>query len=555
MERKIAWEKYSQEEMDKVFTFAEDYRQFLSHGKTERECVKLAVAEAKAHGYEDLNDVIAAGKTLKAGDKVYSVCMGKTLAMFQIGEEPLENGMNIVGAHIDSPRIDLKQNPLYEDNDMAMFDTHYYGGIKKYQWVALPLALYGVVAKKDGTTVDIAIGDDHGDPVFGISDLLPHLAREQMAKTAAKIIEGEDLNLLIGSIPVKGEEKEAVKKNILAILKEKYDITLERVPMDIDAILSQLSGEISTDKKDGDIDMIWINGENFKTCKENNMLYGPFAEELPNFQSYIDTDDEETNADFCFPIEGYEAPYGKAQLVMIADTAVTPDLPTNTDEFMEFCKANKGKVTYPALPDFTGSAFVRNVIYDICGYEQFMDMEADKETVKAAIEPALEYLRELNPYLWNEGKTFPKDSTALTNMYSDGEVVMDISYSAYSTATNIENGTYTETSQSFQFDKGTIGNTNYIAIAANSGNVAGAQVAINEMMDPEVQADRFTEIRTIPVVDYKKLNDTQKEAFDKVEIGKGVISQDELLSKRLPEMPSALVPIIEEIWAEEVVGK
>ena len=259
-------------------------------------------------------------------------------------------------------------------------------------------------------------------------------------------------NLLIGSIPVKGEEKEAVKKNILAILKEKYDITLERVPMDIDAILSQLSGEISTDKKDGDIDMIWINGENFKTCKENNMLYGPFAEELPNFQSYIDTDDEETNADFCFPIEGYEAPYGKAQLVMIADTAVTPDLPTNTDEFMEFCKANKGKVTYPALPDFTGSAFVRNVIYDICGYEQFMDMEADKETVKAAIEPALEYLRELNPYLWNEGKTFPKDSTALTNMYSDGEVVMDISYSAYSTATNIENGTYTETSQSFQFE-------------------------------------------------------------------------------------------------------
>ena len=224
MERKIAWEKYSQEEMEKVFTFAENYRQFLSLGKTERECVKLAVAEAKAHGYEDLQDVIASGKALKAGDKVYSVCMGKTLAMFQIGEEPLENGMNIVGAHIDSPRIDLKQNPLYEDTDMAMFDTHYYGGIKKYQWVALPLALYGVVAKKDGTTVDIAIGDDPSDPVFGISDLLPHLAREQMAKTASKIIEGEDLNLLIGSIPVKDEEKDAAKKNVLALLKEKYDI-------------------------------------------------------------------------------------------------------------------------------------------------------------------------------------------------------------------------------------------------------------------------------------------------------------------------------------------
>ena len=338
-------------------------------------------------------------------------------------------------------------------------------------------------------------------------------------------------------------------------LKEKYDITLERVPMNIEDILSQLQGEITAGKKDSDIDMIWINGENFKTCKENNMLYGPFAESLPNFQSYIDTDDEETNADFCFPIEGYEAPYGKAQLVMIADTAVTPDLPVNTDEFLEFCKANKGKVTYPALPDFTGSAFVRNIIYDICGYEQFMDMDADKETVKAAIEPALEYLRELNPYLWNEGKTFPADSTVLSNMYSDGEVVMDISYSAYSTATNIENGTYTETSQAFQFDKGTIGNTNYIAIAANSGNTAGAQVAINEMLDPEVQADRFATIRTVPVVDYNKLDDAQKEEFDKVDLGKGVISQDELLSKRLPEMPSALVPIIEEIWAEEVVGK
>lgn len=338
-------------------------------------------------------------------------------------------------------------------------------------------------------------------------------------------------------------------------MKEKYDITMERVPMNIEDVLSQLQGEITAGKKDGDIDMIWINGENFRTCKENNMLYGPFAESLPNYQTYVDGEDEENLADFCYPIEGYEAPYGKAQLVMIADTAVTPDLPASADEFMEFCKANKGKVTYPALPDFTGSAFVRNIIYDICGYEQFMDMEADKETVKEAIEPALEYLRELNPYLWNEGKTFPADSTTVSNMFSDGELVMDISYGAYSTATNIENGTYAETAQAFQFDKGTIGNTNYIAIAANSANPAGAQVAINEMLDPEVQANRFAEIRTVPVVEYDTLDDAQKEAFDSVDIGKGVIAQDELLSKRLPEMPSELVPIIEEIWLEEVVGK
>lgn len=338
-------------------------------------------------------------------------------------------------------------------------------------------------------------------------------------------------------------------------MKEKYDITMERVPMNIEDILSQLQGEITAGKKDGDIDMIWINGENFKTCKENNMLYGPFAETLPNYQTYIDGEDEENLADFCYPIEGYEAPYGKAQLVMITDTAVTDEFPANTEELMEFCKKYEGKVTYPALPDFTGSAFVRNIIYDICGYEQFMDMEADKETVKAAIEPALEYLRELNQYLWNGGTTFPADSVTVSNMFADGELVMDITYEAYAPATNIENGTYTATTQSFQFENGTIGNTNYIAIAANSANVAGAQVAINEMLDPEVQANRFSTIRTIPVVEYEKLDDAQKAAFDAVEIGEGVIPQDELLAKRLPEMPSQLVPIIEEIWAEEVVGK
>ena len=240
---------------------------------------------------------------------------------------------------------------------------------------------------------------------------------------------------------------------------------------------------------------------------------------------------------------------------MITDTKVTEGFPANTDELMDFCKKYEGKVTYPALPDFTGSAFVRNIIYDICGYEQFMDMEADKEIVKAAIEPALEYLRELNQYLRNKGTTFPADSVTVTNMFADGELVMNITYEAYDPATNIENGTYTETTQAFQFEKGTIGNTNYIAIAGNSGNTAGARVAINEMLDPEVQADHFAAIRTIPVVEYEKLDDAQKAAFDAVEIGKGVIAQDELLAKRLPEMPSQLVPIIEEIWAEEVVGK
>lgn len=339
------------------------------------------------------------------------------------------------------------------------------------------------------------------------------------------------------------------------LMKEKYDITMELVPMDIDQVLSQLSGEVQAGKEKGSIDMIWINGENFQSAKENNMLYGPFVDRLPNYNEYIDTESEDVTLDFAYPIEGFEAPYGKAQIVMIADTAVVTDLPTSTEALMEFVKKNPGKVTYPALPDFTGSAFVRNVIYDICGYEQFLTMEADKEVVKEAIEPALEYLRQLNPYLWNQGTTFPNSSTTLDNMFADGEVLLNMSYDAYGTAIKIENGTYTETTQTFQFDKGTIGNTNFMAIAVNAPNKAGAMVAINEMIFPEVQAERYDELKVLPVVDYDKLNDTQKEAFDKVDLGKGTIPQDELLEKRLPEMKAELVPIIEEIWGEEVVGK
>lgn len=354
-----------------------------------------------------------------------------------------------------------------------------------------------------------------------------------------------------------GDEKlnDWLDNKFAPVMKEKYDITMERVPMDIDQVLSQLSGEIEGGEEDGSIDMIWINGENFQSAKENNMLYGPFTDKLPNFNDYVDAESEDVTLDFAYPVEGYEAPYGKAQAVMIADTAVTPDVPKSAEALEEFVKKYPGKVTYPALPDFTGSAFVRNIIYEICGYEQFLDMEADKETMREAVEPAMEYLRGLNPYLWNEGKTFPDSSTTLDNMFADGEVVLNMTYDAYATALNIESGTYTDTTETFQFDKGTIGNTNFMAVAANSGNKAGAMVAINEMLSPEIQADRYEQLRVIPVLDNSKLSGEQKAAFDAVDLGEGVIPQDELLSKRLPEMPAELVPIIEEIWTEEVVGK
>lgn len=224
---KNLWLSYTEDQLTHLEQVTSDYKAYLDAGKTERECIREAVRMAKAAGYRDLNDVIAAGETLKTGDRVYAVCMEKTIALFQIGSESIEKGMNILGAHVDSPRIDLKQRPLYEAGEFSYFDTHYYGGVKKYQWVTLPLAIHGVIVKKDGTKAEVVIGEDETDPVFVITDLLIHLAAEQMETKAAKVIEGEKLDLLIGSMPLEGEEKEAVKANVLKLLNDKYGVEEE----------------------------------------------------------------------------------------------------------------------------------------------------------------------------------------------------------------------------------------------------------------------------------------------------------------------------------------
>ena len=253
MENKNIWSKYNAEQEVALMALNEEYKKYLDNGKTERECITETVAMAQAKGYRDLNEIIANGETLKAGDKVYAVNMKKSIALFHIGEKPMVDGMNILGAHVDSPRIDVKQNPLYEDSDFAYLDTHYYGGIKKYQWVASPLAIHGVVAKKDGSVVDVVIGEDEKDPIFCITDLLIHLAADQMGKKASVVIEGEGLDLMVGSRPLKADEdkkddkkeeemteeekaaeakkkeaaKSPVKARFLEILKEKYDMEEE----------------------------------------------------------------------------------------------------------------------------------------------------------------------------------------------------------------------------------------------------------------------------------------------------------------------------------------
>lgn len=223
MYKKNAWEKYQERQMDELMKFADEYKTFLSYGKTERLVVEETIALAEKAGFRPISEK----NELKKGDRIYAVNKDKNVALFVIGEKPLEAGLRILGAHIDSPRMDIKQNPLYEKNEMCYLDTHYYGGIKKYQWVTIPLALHGVVCKKDGTKATIAVGEDENDPVVGITDLLIHLSSSQLSKTASNVIEGEDLDVTLGSMPLKDKEKEAVKENVLRILKEKYDIEEE----------------------------------------------------------------------------------------------------------------------------------------------------------------------------------------------------------------------------------------------------------------------------------------------------------------------------------------
>ena len=268
MERKNAWQKYNDEGIKKIFDFNEGYKDFMSKCKTERECVKEVIRIAEEKGYRNLDTVIKNNETLKAGDKVYANNMDKAIALFLIGEEELQSGLKILGAHIDSPRLDLKQNPLYEDTEMALLDTHYYGGIKKYQWVTLPLAMHGVVVKKDGTKIDVVVGEDENDPVIGITDLLVHLSQTQLDKKGAKVIEGEDLNVLVGSMPLKGEEKDAVKANVLNILKEKYDFEEEDfLSAEIEIVPAGKARDYGLDRS-----MVMAYGHDDRVCSYTSLM-------------------------------------------------------------------------------------------------------------------------------------------------------------------------------------------------------------------------------------------------------------------------------------------
>lgn len=289
MERENAWKTYGKKETKELEKLNRNYMDFLSVGKTERECVTEIVRQAREAGYQSLEEVVKKGKALKAGERVYAVCMNKAVALFQMGKQPLENGLNILGAHIDSPRMDIKQNPLYESEELTYLDTHYYGGIKKYQWVTLPLAIHGVVVKTDGTTVEICLGEKEDDPVFCVTDLLIHLAGTQMEKKAAKVIEGEKLDVLVGSIPLKDTEKDAVKAGILAILKDTYGMEEEDfMSAELEVVPAGRAREMGFDRS-----MIMSYGQDDRVCSYTSLAAMLEAKSLDKTACCLLVDKEE----------------------------------------------------------------------------------------------------------------------------------------------------------------------------------------------------------------------------------------------------------------------
>lgn len=380
------------------------------------------------------------------------------------------------------------------------------------------------------------------------SDDLSNLSFEEIAEKA----KGTSVNFYGWG----GDDKrnQWIDTYVIPKVKEQYDLTVNRVPMDIDEINNLMLAE--KDSTDGNIDVVWINGENFANAKENGMLYGPFTKLLPNYNDYVDENSSSVNSDFGEPVENMEAPYGGAQFVFIYDSSKIDTPPKNAQELLELAKANPGKITYASLPDFTGSAFIRNIISDIQGYEDFMDKNLTKDQLKEMLKPTIDYLNELKAYLWNEGKSYPPDNPTLANMFADGEVIMAMSYNPNNASIGYADGLYDENVRTFVFDKGNIANTHFLAISKGAKNKAGAMILINFILSPEAQISKaYPEtLGDLPIISYDKLTDEQKKMYDEIPTGELTLSNKVLDEHQIPEMPAQIVPLIEEIWEEEVLN-
>ncbi len=339
-------------------------------------------------------------------------------------------------------------------------------------------------------------------------------------------------------------------------LEEQFDIELNRVPMnDTQDIINQLIDEKSVGKMDGSMDIIWINGENFKTAKDNDLLWGDFSGRLPNFTNYVDAEAPEIANDFGEPVDGLEAPWGKAQFVFVHDENKSQNPPKSMKELESWVKANPGQFTYPAPPDFTGSAFIRHVLYETTGgYEQYQRPAEEIDDLDSRLQPMWEYLNNIEPFLWREGETYPESLAKQDQLFATGEVGMTMSYDPALAASEVLKGRFPESTRTFLLDGGTIANTHFLSIPFNSSNKAGAMVAINELLSPEAQTAKLSPENwgDLSALELEKLSPSQRQAMNDVDLGTATLPLEELEENRLPELSADYLEIIEKGWIEYV---
>lgn len=340
-------------------------------------------------------------------------------------------------------------------------------------------------------------------------------------------------------------------------LKEKYNLTLNRVPMGPDEYLNKLLGEKQAGKEQGSIDLVWINGENFRSARQADLLWGPFAEKVPNYVKYVDPTAPDVAYDFGFPVEGYEVPYGKAQFVFAYDTAKIKNPPKSSRELLEWVKEHPGRFTYPELPDFTGSVFIRHLMYELCGgYEAFPYTEkVDKQQLDQQLAPLWQYFKELNPYLWRQGETYPSSIASLHQLFMDGEVDLSMTYNPATISGMIEQKLWPDTVRTMVWDAGTIGNTHFLAIPFNAPNKNGALVAADFLLSPEAQLNKYQPSNwgDLVALDVTKLEQQYKNELAAINPGVAALANEELQLHRVPEIAASYIPVIEELWKEKIV--